>query len=178
MACVLGTRCVYSCGRRAPHEPCPEGTVILPAGTGPPRPAGSARCGGDPSGTHPALSVIASRACLPDQAGSGSVGPADLAAAEVYPVLAWERGEPLDHLSAHHELLRPFYRAAADEGTAFSCGSDSGGRPVQIRAKGPSPPSSRPVMTATFTACCSGCPEFSSAHSSGRSSWSPTPTTR
>lgn len=31
-------------------------------------------------------------------------------------MLAWERGEPLDHLSAHHELLRPFFRAAADEG--------------------------------------------------------------
>ncbi|MYT16238.1 protein of unknown function (DUF1877) [Streptomyces sp. SceaMP-e96] len=47
---------------------------------------------------------------------TAGVGPADLAAAEVYPVIVWERGEPLDYVSAHYELLRPFFRAAADAG--------------------------------------------------------------
>lgn len=45
---------------------------------------------------------------------TAGVGPADLAAAEVYPATVWERGEPLDYVSAHYELLRPFFRAAAD----------------------------------------------------------------
>ncbi|MEU8913803.1 MULTISPECIES: YfbM family protein [Streptomyces] len=47
---------------------------------------------------------------------TAGVGPADLAAAEVYPAIVWERGEPLDYVSAHYELLRPFFRAAADDG--------------------------------------------------------------
>ncbi|MGW1794048.1 YfbM family protein [Streptomyces tubercidicus] len=47
---------------------------------------------------------------------TSGVGPADLAAAEVYPAIVWERGEPLDYVSEHYEQLRPFFRAAADEG--------------------------------------------------------------
>jgi hypothetical protein len=42
--------------------------------------------------------------------------PADLARAEVYPTIVWERGESLDYVRAHYEALRPFFRAAADEG--------------------------------------------------------------
>ncbi|MEV5125167.1 YfbM family protein [Streptomyces decoyicus] len=47
---------------------------------------------------------------------TAGVGPEDLAEAEVYPTVVWERGEPLDYVSEHYELLRPFFRAAADKG--------------------------------------------------------------
>ncbi|MGX7757418.1 YfbM family protein [Streptomyces angustmyceticus] len=47
---------------------------------------------------------------------TSGVAPGDLAAAEVYPAIVWERGMPLDFVSEHYELLRPFFRAAADEG--------------------------------------------------------------
>ncbi|MEJ8650578.1 YfbM family protein [Streptomyces sp. MS1.AVA.3] len=47
---------------------------------------------------------------------TAGVGPEDLAEAEVYPTIVWERGEPLDYVSEHYELLRPFFRAAADKG--------------------------------------------------------------
>ncbi|MEU4844714.1 YfbM family protein [Streptomyces gilvosporeus] len=41
--------------------------------------------------------------------------PADLAAAEVYPVIVWERGESLDYVRHHYDELRAFFRAAADQ---------------------------------------------------------------
>ncbi|MFF4949243.1 YfbM family protein [Streptomyces chattanoogensis] len=44
------------------------------------------------------------------------VGPAELAAAGVYPLIVWERGESLDYVSAHYERLRLFFRTAADHG--------------------------------------------------------------
>ncbi|MGW1374320.1 YfbM family protein [Streptomyces sp. NPDC002446] len=49
---------------------------------------------------------------------TAGVGPEDLAKAEVYPTIVWERGEPLDYVSEHYEALRGFFRAAADEGEA------------------------------------------------------------
>ncbi|MEU9110949.1 YfbM family protein [Streptomyces sp. NPDC048483] len=49
---------------------------------------------------------------------TSGVAPAELAAAEVYPVIVWERGEPLDYVAGHYERLRLFLRAAADEGDA------------------------------------------------------------
>jgi len=42
--------------------------------------------------------------------------PADLAAAEIYPTIVWERGEPLDEVTAHYEALVTYFRAAAREG--------------------------------------------------------------
>jgi len=53
---------------------------------------------------------------IPAERLTAGAGPADLAAAQVYPAIVWERGEPLDYVSAHYEQLRPFFRAAADEG--------------------------------------------------------------
>ncbi|WP_437100723.1 YfbM family protein [Streptomyces kronopolitis] len=47
---------------------------------------------------------------------TAGVGPADLAAAEVYPTIVWERGEPLDYVREHYALLRPFLCAAAEQG--------------------------------------------------------------
>ncbi|WP_246295488.1 YfbM family protein [Streptomyces caniferus] len=47
---------------------------------------------------------------------TAGVGPEDLAEAAVYPAIVWERGASLDFVSEHYELLRPFFRAAADEG--------------------------------------------------------------
>ncbi|MFJ9416184.1 YfbM family protein [Streptomyces sp. NPDC101227] len=44
------------------------------------------------------------------------VAPAELAEAEVYPVIVWQRGESLDYVSEHYERLRLFFRAAADDG--------------------------------------------------------------
>lgn len=49
---------------------------------------------------------------------TAGVGPEDLAKAEVYPTIVWERGESLDYVSEHYERLRPFFRAAADDGDA------------------------------------------------------------
>ncbi|MFV2119060.1 YfbM family protein [Streptomyces sp. Act-28] len=46
------------------------------------------------------------------------VGPEDLARAEVYPVIVWERGEPLEYVTAHYEALVPFFGAAARDGDA------------------------------------------------------------
>ncbi|MEV3953733.1 YfbM family protein [Streptomyces albogriseolus] len=44
------------------------------------------------------------------------VTPADLAAADIYPTVVWERGEPLDEVTAHYEALVPYFRAAARDG--------------------------------------------------------------
>lgn len=40
------------------------------------------------------------------------IGPADLAAAEIYPQVVWERGEPLDWVTGHYEALGEFFRAS------------------------------------------------------------------
>jgi hypothetical protein len=47
------------------------------------------------------------------------VGPADLAAAEIYPTVVWERGESLEYVTQHYEALGQFFRAAADAGDAM-----------------------------------------------------------
>ncbi|MCM3301340.1 YfbM family protein [Streptomyces pseudogriseolus] len=44
------------------------------------------------------------------------VTPADLAEADIYPTVVWERGEPLDEVTAHYEALAVFLRAAARDG--------------------------------------------------------------
>ncbi|MFE0189726.1 YfbM family protein [Streptomyces sp. NPDC058989] len=49
---------------------------------------------------------------------TAGVGPEDLAEAEVYPSIVWERGESLDYVREHYDALRPFFRAAADRGEA------------------------------------------------------------
>lgn len=47
---------------------------------------------------------------------TAGVGPEDLASAEVYPAIVWERGESLDYVREHYEQLRPFFRTAAEQG--------------------------------------------------------------
>ncbi|CAL9306342.1 MULTISPECIES: YfbM family protein [unclassified Streptomyces] len=44
------------------------------------------------------------------------VGPEDLARADVYPVVVWERGESLEYATAYYEALVPFFGAAARDG--------------------------------------------------------------
>ncbi|MGA5796532.1 DUF1877 family protein [Streptomyces cellulosae] len=44
------------------------------------------------------------------------VTPADLAAAEIYPTIVWERGDPLDEVTAHYEALVTYFGAAARDG--------------------------------------------------------------
>jgi hypothetical protein len=56
-------------------------------------------------------------AITPEQLVDG-VGPADLAAANVYPAVVWERGEPLDYVVSHYEELVPFFASAARDGHA------------------------------------------------------------
>ncbi|MDT9680717.1 YfbM family protein [Streptomyces sp. TRM76323] len=46
------------------------------------------------------------------------VGPEDLARADVYPVVVWERGESLEYVTAYYEALVPFFGAAARDGDA------------------------------------------------------------
>jgi hypothetical protein len=46
------------------------------------------------------------------------VGPADLAAAGVYPQIVWERGESLEWVTGHYAALGEFFRAAAGAGDA------------------------------------------------------------
>lgn len=50
---------------------------------------------------------------------TAGVGPQDLAEAEVYPTIVWQRGESLDYVREHYALLRPFFQAAAEEGDAM-----------------------------------------------------------
>jgi hypothetical protein len=60
-----------------------------------------------------ALAAIAS-ASLPD-----GVGSQDLADAEIHPDTVWQRGEPLDYVTDHYELLSRFFRAASGDGHAM-----------------------------------------------------------
>ncbi|MFD0266795.1 DUF1877 family protein [Streptomyces sp. NPDC127106] len=46
------------------------------------------------------------------------VTPQDLAAADVYPVVVWERGEPLEWVADHYRQLARFFRVAARDGDA------------------------------------------------------------
>ncbi|MDQ0485648.1 MULTISPECIES: DUF1877 family protein [Streptomyces] len=55
-------------------------------------------------------------AATPSARLTEGVTPADLAAAEIYPTIVWERGEPLDEVTAHYEALVTYFRAAAREG--------------------------------------------------------------
>ncbi|GAA2463097.1 YfbM family protein [Streptomyces lavendulocolor] len=47
------------------------------------------------------------------------VHPADLAEADIYPTIVWERGESLDYVTSHYQALVPFFQAAADAGDAM-----------------------------------------------------------
>ncbi|MFF9070149.1 YfbM family protein [Streptomyces sp. NPDC014891] len=62
--------------------------------------------------------VDALEAHAPDSLTDG-VTPADLAAAEVYPQIVWERGEEPDWVAAHWADLAKYLRAAAREGDAI-----------------------------------------------------------
>ncbi|MGW2182405.1 YfbM family protein [Streptomyces sp. NPDC001732] len=55
----------------------------------------------------------------PHEALVEGVRPAELAEAEIYPAVVWERGEPLDYVTSHYQALVPFFRAAADAGDAM-----------------------------------------------------------
>ncbi|MFF0808771.1 YfbM family protein [Streptomyces albogriseolus] len=55
-------------------------------------------------------------AATPSARLTEGVTPADLAAADIYPTVVWERGEPLDEVTAHYEALVPYFRAAARDG--------------------------------------------------------------
>jgi hypothetical protein len=46
------------------------------------------------------------------------VAPEDLARADVYPRLVWERAESLDYVAGHYRELVPFFQAAARDGHA------------------------------------------------------------
>ncbi len=62
--------------------------------------------------------VDALEAHAPDALADG-VAPADLAAANVYPQIVWERGEELDWVVSHWAYLATYLRAAAREGDAL-----------------------------------------------------------
>ncbi|UGY92874.1 YfbM family protein [Streptomyces gobiensis] len=47
------------------------------------------------------------------------VTPEELARADVYPSIIWERGESLDYVRDHYDSLVPFFEAAAREGDAM-----------------------------------------------------------
>lgn len=54
----------------------------------------------------------------PHTALVGGATPQDLAAAHVYPVVVWERGEPLEWVAAAYRDLARFFGAAARDGHA------------------------------------------------------------
>ncbi|MFJ9825711.1 YfbM family protein [Streptomyces sp. NPDC101160] len=58
-------------------------------------------------------------AATPHEALVEGVRPAELAEAEIYPTVVWERGESLDYVTSHYQALVPFFRAAADAGDAM-----------------------------------------------------------
>ncbi len=78
-------------------------------GYGPPRllPADRVRAAAEALDAH-----------APDVLAEG-VTPADLAAANVYPQIVWERGEEPDWVVAHWEGLAAYLRAAARDGDAL-----------------------------------------------------------
>ncbi|MFE5207765.1 YfbM family protein [Streptomyces sp. NPDC056600] len=55
---------------------------------------------------------------IPPASLADGVGPADLAAADIYPHVVWERGESLDWVTGHYAALGEFFRAAARAGDA------------------------------------------------------------
>ncbi|MEU1266523.1 DUF1877 family protein [Streptomyces cellulosae] len=110
-ACGLAAR-----GQRAAR--CQDDRVI---GGDDRRPSGGGRHGHD-------RGVRAPHCLTPDQVRAAAdaatasarltegVTPADLAAAEIYPTIVWERGEPLDEVTAHYEALVTYFGAAARDG--------------------------------------------------------------
>ncbi|MFG3118570.1 YfbM family protein [Streptomyces sp. NPDC048197] len=56
---------------------------------------------------------------IPAASLTAGVGPEDLAKAEVYPTIVWDRGEPLDYVTDYYALLQPFFGAAAEKGDAM-----------------------------------------------------------
>ncbi|WP_121830390.1 YfbM family protein [Streptomyces sp. S1] len=58
-------------------------------------------------------------ATTPYEALVEGVHPIDLAKAEIYPTIVWERGESLDYVTTHYQALVPFFQAAADAGDAI-----------------------------------------------------------
>ncbi|MGA4981759.1 DUF1877 family protein [Streptomyces cellulosae] len=97
------TRGNVSCG--GGHSACG------PAACGRGRPVVSGRCQDDR--VRAAADALA---VTPSARLTEGVTPADLAAAEIYPTIVWERGEPLDEVTAHYEALVTYFRAAAREG--------------------------------------------------------------
>ncbi|MFC9390862.1 YfbM family protein [Streptomyces venezuelae] len=58
-------------------------------------------------------------AITPHHALTEDVSPADLAKADIYPNVIWERGESLDYVTSHYQELVPFFQAAARAGDAM-----------------------------------------------------------
>ncbi|THC40447.1 DUF1877 family protein [Streptomyces sp. A1499] len=55
----------------------------------------------------------------PHHALAEDVSPADLAKADIYPNIIWERGESLDYVTSHYQELVSFFQAAARAGDAM-----------------------------------------------------------
>ncbi|MGW1029519.1 YfbM family protein [Streptomyces sp. NPDC002577] len=55
----------------------------------------------------------------PHDALIDGVTPVDLAQADIYPNIIWERGESLDYVTSHYQALIPFFQAAARHGHAM-----------------------------------------------------------
>lgn len=58
-------------------------------------------------------------AATPHETLVDGVRPAELAEAQIYPTIVWERGESLDFVTSHYQALVPFFQAAADAGDAL-----------------------------------------------------------
>ncbi|WP_329526410.1 YfbM family protein [Streptomyces sp. NBC_01462] len=58
-------------------------------------------------------------ATTPSAALTEGVSPTDLAKAEIYPTIVWERGESLEYVTDHYEALGQFFQAAACAGDAM-----------------------------------------------------------
>jgi len=48
----------------------------------------------------------------------GGVTPADLAQADIYPDVIWEREDSMDYVTGKYEALVSFFRTAAGDGDA------------------------------------------------------------
>ncbi|MET8183716.1 YfbM family protein [Streptomyces sp. NPDC005336] len=57
-------------------------------------------------------------ATTPDSLVTG-ITSADLARANIYPSIIWERGESLDYVISHYKALVPFFQVAARDGEAM-----------------------------------------------------------
>ncbi|MQY06675.1 YfbM family protein [Actinomadura macrotermitis] len=62
--------------------------------------------------------AVAAFPAFPHHALAEGVTPADLAKADIYPHIVWERGEPLEYVTYHYASLVEFFQAAARDGHA------------------------------------------------------------